>query len=144
MEIRIIPYEEAYCDDMIFMILEAKNALGRIPTLNPDLLDVEGSYLRVGGGFRLALDENGRVVGSIGWNRLSEEEARLHRLYVKASLKRRGIGSLLLKTAEDALRRDGFRTVSVHLGGKEYAESYSFYPKHGYRETEPRYMKKEL
>ena len=37
---KIIKYEEKYRDDMIFMILEAKNALGRVPGLNEDLLDV--------------------------------------------------------------------------------------------------------
>ena len=38
MNIQIIPYEERYRDDMIFMVLSAKNALGRVPRLNPDLL----------------------------------------------------------------------------------------------------------
>ena len=37
----IIPYDEKYRDDMIFMVLEAKDALGRIPRLNEDLLDVQ-------------------------------------------------------------------------------------------------------
>ncbi len=29
---------------LIFMVLEAKNALNRIPTLNDDLLDIDGHY----------------------------------------------------------------------------------------------------
>ncbi len=37
----IIEFEERYRDDMIFMILETKNALGRVPGLNPDLLDIK-------------------------------------------------------------------------------------------------------
>ena len=37
---KIIKYEDKYRDDMIFMILEAKNALGRVPGLNEDLLDI--------------------------------------------------------------------------------------------------------
>ena len=28
---KIIPYDAAYRDNMIFMVLEAKNALGRVP-----------------------------------------------------------------------------------------------------------------
>ena len=32
----IKPYEEKYRDDMIFMVLGAKDALGRIPTINED------------------------------------------------------------------------------------------------------------
>ena len=31
---KIIEFEEKYRDDMIFMVLSAKNALGRIPKLN--------------------------------------------------------------------------------------------------------------
>ena len=39
---RIIKYDKKYRDDLIFMVLEAKNALGRVPGLNEDLLDIEG------------------------------------------------------------------------------------------------------
>ena len=41
----IIPYDEKYRDDMIFMVFEAKDALGRIPRLNEDLLDIQKNYL---------------------------------------------------------------------------------------------------
>ena len=44
-EVSIIEYGEAYRDDMIFMILQAKDALGRKPSINPDLLDVKANYL---------------------------------------------------------------------------------------------------
>lgn len=37
---RITEYDESYRDDMIFMVLQAKDALGRRPTINPDLLDI--------------------------------------------------------------------------------------------------------
>lgn len=41
----IIPYNEKYRDDMIFMVLEAKDAFGRVPGLNEDLLDVQKNYI---------------------------------------------------------------------------------------------------
>ena len=44
----IIPYNEKYRDDMIFMVLEAKDALGRVPRLNDDLLDVQGDAAEMG------------------------------------------------------------------------------------------------
>lgn len=140
----IIPYEEKYRDDMIFMVLEAKNALGRIPTLNSDLLDIRSHYLSQGDPFWLALDENQRVVGCIGYNTVADCEIRLHRLYVKCNLKRQGIGTALLRTAEAHARERGMQTVYVHLGGKEYYESRSFYPKHGYQEYRPSWMRKVL
>lgn len=38
---KIIKFGNKYRDDLIFMILEAKNALGRIPGINEDLLDIQ-------------------------------------------------------------------------------------------------------
>ena len=61
---KIIEYSDQYRDDMIFMVLEAKNALGRIPHLNEDLLDIQGNYLNKGDPFYLALS---KVVSSAAW-----------------------------------------------------------------------------
>lgn len=141
----IIPYSEKYRDDMIFMVLEAKNALGRVPRLNEDLLDIRKNYLDTGDMFWLAIDENDRVTGCIGYNSIpGSTEVMLHRLYVKASRKRQGIGTRLLHTAEHYLQELGKTAVHVHLGGKDYFESHSFYPKHGYKAYAPGMMKKEL
>lgn len=143
----IVPYDEKYRDDMIFMILQAKDALGRVPRLNEDLLDIRANYLERGDEFWLALDEDGRVIGSVGYSRVPEtKEAVVHRLYVKASLKHRGVGTALLQTAEEGMRRKGITRSRLHLGEpkEQWFESYAFYPKHGYREIAPRCMIKEL
>ena len=141
----IIPYDEKYRDDMIFMVLEAKDALGRVPRLNEDLLDVQKNYIGTGDMFWLAIDEHNRVIGCIGYNSIpGTTEVKLHRLYIKASRKHQGIGTRLLHTVELHLREQGKTAAHVHLGGKEYFESRSFYPKHGYREYAPSMMKKEL
>lgn len=66
MDYTIIPYDEKYRDDMIFMVLEAKDALGRVPRLNEDLLDVKRNDLDTGDMFWLAIDEETRVIGCIG------------------------------------------------------------------------------
>ena len=63
---KIITFEEKYRDDLIFMILEAKDALGRVPGLNEDLLDIQKSYMDNGGMFWIAIDESDRVIGSVG------------------------------------------------------------------------------
>ena len=141
---KIIEYEDKYRDDMIFMVLEAKNALGRVPHLNEDLLDIKRYYLSCGDMFWLAINDKDRVIGCIGYNRQTQDTARLHRLYVKYDLKRQGIGTELLKTAEQHMSAEGYHYAIVHLGGKEYFESRQFYPKHGYTKYEPGYMRKEL
>lgn len=145
MEIRA--FDEDYRDDLIFMVLQAKDALGRRPTINKDLLDIKANYIDCGDMFWIAVDENDRVIGCVGYSKIADTtEAFLHRLYVKPSEKRKGIGTALLKTAESYMRDKGVTISKVHLGSpkEQWFESYSFYPKHGYYEYEPRYMKKEL
>lgn len=140
-------YEEKYRDDLIFMVLQAKDALGRKPTINADLLDVKTNYFDRGDLFWVAINENDRVIGCIGYSKTDNpSEAFLHRLYVKASEKHKGIGTRLLQTAENEMRKQGIVASLVHLGApkEQWFESYSFYPKNGYREYKPRYMRKDL
>ena len=140
---KIIKFEDKYRDDMIYMVLSAKNAIGRIPRLNEDLLDIKANYFDKGHPFFLVIDEFDRVIGCIGTKEKEDGNIYLSHLYVKFDLKRHGIGSKLLEVAEDSARERGYKEIHVHLG-KEYLESHIFYPKHGYIEYKELYMKKEL
>ncbi len=143
----IKPYEERYRDDLIFMVLQAKDALGRKPTINPDLLAIKENYFDRGDLFWVAVNADDRVIGCIGYSKTEDpQQAFLHRLYVKVSEKHKGIGTKLLQTAENEMRRQGIAVSLVHLGEpkQQWFESYAFYPKNGYREFEPRYMRKDL
>ena len=140
-------FEEQYRDDLIFMVLQAKAALGRKPRINTDLLDIKSHYFDRGDEFWIALDSGDRVIGCIGYSRIREsDEAFLHRLYVKASRKHTGIGTKLLAVAEASMKAKGINLARVHLGEpkEQWYESYSFYPKNGYTEYAPGYMMKRL
>ena len=144
---KIIHFEESYRDDLIFMILQAKDALGRKPGLNEDLLDIKSNYFDKGGRFWIAIDENDRVIGSIGYVRVDgTNEAFIHRLFVKVVEKHKGIGTALLKVAEEYMKNNKILVSKVHLGTpkEDWFESYSFYLKHGYEEYEERFMRKLL
>lgn len=124
--------------------MRRKNALGRVPGLNSDLLDIKSNYFDKGDMFWLALDNNNRVIGSVGYcTNDNEKDVTLHRLFVKCNLKRQGIGTALLNTAENYIKAQGKQTVFLNLGaGKEWFESKSFYTKHGYVEYKTNRMKK--
>ena len=143
---RIIPFEEKYRDDMIFMVLQAKDALGRVPGLNGDLLDIRANYLDKGDMFWLALSDDDRVIGCIGYSSIPDTDGvRLHRFYVKAALKRQGIGTKLYMHAENHLRGIGKKRIRVHLGGAGYETSRLFYRHFGYEyEQDENYMAKAL
>ncbi len=143
--IRILPYEEAYRDDMIFMVLSAKDALDRVPRLNPDLLDISDCYLKRGDPFWVALDEGNRVVGCIGYRSIpGTSEVKLQRMYVKPDRKRQGIGSRLLAETDAHAAARGKTAAWVHLGGSAYFESRLFYPARGYELLGKDQMKKTL
>ena len=103
---KLIKFESKYRDDLIFMILEAKNALGRVPGLNEDLLDIQKNYFDKGDMFWIALDDDDRVIGSVGYSSVENcDDVVLHRLFVKANLKHQGIGTALLKTLRASIKQ---------------------------------------
>lgn len=144
---KIIDYDDKYRDDMIFMILQAKDSLGIVPTINEDLLNINDVYMNSGNKFWLAIDNNNRVIGSIGYLRIANtNEAFIHRFYIKVGYKRKGIGTKLLKTLEIEMKKSGIEYARVHLGfpQKNWFESYIFYPKHGYKKDKDRYLIKKI
>lgn len=141
-EFKIKQYDDHYRDDMIFMVLSAKDALRKIPSINPDLLDIKTNYLDKGDMFWVALDENNRVIGSIGYETIKPKEARIHRLYIKPELKRQGIGSALLDTLTNYVKEKGYNKLSIHTGDERYYESKLFYKAKGFIEKEPNILEK--
>lgn len=145
MEIKL--YDDCYKERLLAMVSEARLALGLSSEVRTDLYDVKSNYLDKGDKFWLAVEDDDSIVGCLGYSRIGDSnEAFLHRFYVKASRKRQGIGSALLKTAESTMKSEGITVSKVHLGGskEQWFESYSFYPKNGYEEYESRYMAKQL
>lgn len=136
-------FEPKYRDDLIFMILEAKNALGRIPHLNEDLLDIDDNYFSTGNMFWIAIDDNDRVIGSIGTKIISKNEMWLKRLYVKSTMKKQGIGNMLYIKAEEFAAHKGIVTIYTRFAS-DYIEAQKFYPSIGFIETAPYEMVKHL
>lgn len=141
---KIQQYDDCYRDDMIFMVLCAKDDLKKIPTINPDLLDIQNNYLNKGDMFWVALGENNRVIGCVGYKTINLLEARIHRFYIKPELKRQSIGSSLLETVVKYVKEKGYKKISVHTGDEKYWESKLFYKAKGFVETELNILEKNI
>lgn len=122
----IIIFSREFLDDMLFCLLYAKHAIGRVPRINEDLLDIDKNYFAKGNSFWVALDENKRVVGMVGIEILESGDAWLKRLYVRPDCKRRGIGSQLLETAIYFAKSKGCKTVFTRFS-RDYVEANYFY-----------------
>ena len=143
-EFKIKQYDDFYRDDMIFMVLSAKDALKKIPSINPDLLDIKTNYIDKGDMFWVALGENNRVIGCVGYETIKPLEARIHRLYIKPELKRQGIGSALLETLVKHVKEKGYNKLSIHTGDEKYWESKLFYKAKGFIEVEPNILERDI
>ena len=143
-EFKIKQYDDIYRDDMIFMVLSAKDALKKIPSINTDLLDIKTNYIDKGDMFWIAIGENNRVIGCVGYETIKPLEARIHRLYVKPELKRQGVGSALLETLVKHVKEKGYNKLSIHTGDERYWESKLFYKAKGFIEIEPNILERDI
>ena len=132
---KIIPFEAKYRDDAIFCVLSSKNALGRIPKLNEDMLYIEKNYFDTGNMFWIAIDHSDRIIGTLGTQIVSETDMWLKRLFIKPSFKRKGIGSALLKEAEKFAELKGIAIIHTRFAD-DFNEAAYFYFNKNFIESE--------
>ena len=78
----------------------------------PDLFDLERHYGGEHGAFWVArLD--GQIVGSVGVERLPDGRAELHRLYLDATLRGRGVGRALVEAVLGWCRAAGITRLTL-------------------------------
>jgi GNAT superfamily N-acetyltransferase len=76
----------------------------------PDLVDFDAHYVAPRGAFFVAR-QGGRIVGSVGVERLDAERAELHRLYLDAELRGRGTGRALVEAVLSWCRQRSVRRL---------------------------------
>jgi GNAT superfamily N-acetyltransferase len=87
--------------------------------------------------FRVAVQPEGRLLGYVcfGLAPLSDGVFDVYWLAVDPTQQGGGIGTVLLRVAEEEVARRGGRMLLIETGGKaSYAQTRAFYEKHGYRE----------
>lgn len=139
----IIQYKDQYRDDLIYMILDTKDALGRIPKLNEDLLNIENIYLNQFN-FYIIVDKN-RVIGSLGYI-IEDDIAYLKRFYIKKEYQKKGVGQKLYEFVCDEMMQKDIQFIRANLGKplSEWIGSYHFYLKNGFYDTKKGYMEKKV
>jgi RimJ/RimL family protein N-acetyltransferase len=96
----------------------------------PDLLQFDAHYTAPRGAFWIVRDDT-RVVASVGVDRVDERAAELHRLYVDASLRGRGIGQRLVETVLDWAREQRIPRV-VLWSDTRFENSHRLYRRLGF------------
>jgi GNAT superfamily N-acetyltransferase len=99
----------------------------------PDLFDFERRYSGPAGAFWVAR-LGGRVVGSVGVERLPDGQAELHRLYLDATLRGRGVGRALVETVLGWCRSVGVGRL-VLWSDTRFDQAHRLYERMGFRQT---------
>lgn len=98
-----------------------------------DLQDMEGYFDFEHGGGMWVLDDGGKVVGTIGLHRISDEACYFSRFYVRKDYRGQGWGSKLWHHREEYLKSLPYKRAYATSHHK-FEEALEFYRAHGYAE----------
>jgi GNAT superfamily N-acetyltransferase len=119
--------------DLIGRVFAEYHFIWNPATEVPDLYDLERRYGGDAGAFWVArLD--GRVVGSVGVERLVDGRAELHRLYLDASLRGRGVGRALVEAVLDWCRTAGVPRLTL-WSDTRFDRAHRLYEAMGFEHT---------
>lgn len=81
----------------------------------------------------------GRVVGSVGVDRVADDTAELHRLYLDPAARGRGLGDALVETILGWCRDNGIGRL-VLWSDTRFVHAHRLYLRHGFRQTGERVL----
>jgi GNAT superfamily N-acetyltransferase len=102
----------------------------------PDLLAFPRHYAAPHGAF-FVIRQNEQVVGSVGVERLGESAAELHRLYLDADLRGRGLGRALVEAVITWCRAEGIAQLLL-WSDTRFARAHVLYERMGFRRASER------
>ena len=87
--------------------------------------------------------EEGRVVGSVGVHRSGDDVAELHRLYLDAPVRGRGLGDALVQTVLAWCRDNGISRLLL-WSDTRFVHAHRLYLRHGFRQTGERELPQDV
>lgn len=135
------PADQPAILDLIVGIQRGEYGLAIGAADQPDLTDIPGFYLTGAGGFWVARDPAGCIVGTIALKDIGDRQAALRKMFVAADHRGRAAGvaqallDTLLAAAQDRALTD------IYLGTTaRFLAAHRFYEKNGFTLVEPDHL----
>lgn len=131
---QLIEYDKKYHDQVVALILDIQNNEAKIALSleqQPDLYDIERSYMDKGGNFWLALDENDRVIGTIGVLNKGNGYGILKKFFVQVEYRSQKVGLQLYQALQAFCVAKGFKVLILDTPAVAKA-SHRFYEKNDF------------
>ncbi len=136
----IVDYRAEFMDGVVQMILTIQNIEAGLEISleqQPDLLDIQSSYQKPGGGFWVAVDGQGQVIGSIGLQWQTESVSVLKKFFVKDGYRgaKVGVAAALFDRLIAFSDSRGVKTIMLDTPSLA-SRSHTFYRKQGFRQID--------
>jgi GNAT superfamily N-acetyltransferase len=118
--------------ELIFAILREFGMPPEPNGTDSDLNDIEATYFNRGGRFDVLLDTTGRIIGTVGLNRVDEQTVELRKMYLHADMRGRGLGTRLLDHAISEARRMGYKRITLETAS-QLKTAIAMYVRCGFR-----------
>lgn len=139
-----ISLREATNDDiaavkaLVFSVLEEYAIPRGDGSTDADLDDIEANYTRSNGYFTI-VEQNNRIIASMGVLRVNEETCELRKMYSIPDVRGRGLGRYLLELALLKARELGYRRMILETASP-LIEAIALYKKFGFSEYQPEHI----
>ena len=101
------PEDSVAVKDLILSILEKEYPFDRSAYQDSDINDISGTYRGEGNVF-FVIEEDQKIVGTVGIKKDTPQSALLRRLFVDEKHRRKGLGTILLKKGIDFCRSNNY------------------------------------
>lgn len=131
---KIIEFTEKYKNQVIQLILNIQNKEAGINlTLNeqPDLNDIQKSYMMQGGNFWIAINEKDEVIGTIGIINKTNGYAVLKKFFVHSDYRKKKVGFQLYQILLKFCRNNHIKVIILDTSSVATA-SHKFYEQNGF------------
>lgn len=119
--------------ELIFEVLEDYGMKGEIDGTDACVQDIERNYLAGGGIFHLVVDHQAKLLGCYGLLPHGEGICELRKMYLRAEVRGRGLGKLLMERALSEARSLGFRRIELDTAAP-LKEAIEMYKRYGFKE----------
>ncbi|NQU95852.1 MAG: GNAT family N-acetyltransferase [Candidatus Omnitrophica bacterium] len=135
MEVRMYkPEDSVAVKDLILSILEKEYPFDRSAYQDSDINDISGTYSGRDSVF-FVIEENGKVIGTIGVKKDAPESALMRRFFVDTNYRKKGLGSMLLEKAVEFCKSKKYKEISFRATDR-MGEAMKLCKKKGFEEKD--------
>ena len=126
-------------EQLVFGILSEYELKSDPNNTDSDLSDIKHEYLERGGTFEVLIDENKKIVGSVGLYQINSTTREIRKMYLAANLRGQGLGRRLLGHALSKAKKLGYSRIELETASI-LIEAIALYERYGFRRFERNHL----